>query len=389
MKRRSHSCLIAMTMGIVFLLMAVLYGTINSQLPNASGLKTDYRLLGRPLFKLDISWPKYTEHFTGDVFGVAVNQYAGLVYVAQRGDNVPKVLVFTTDGDFIQAWNTTTLEMPHGIFLANASTNPSIWITDVGNGEFKRHPDCVNPEVTLSCQGAGPGDYTAVDNKALFRCAAGPYGHSIKQYSPAGKLLQVLGSPGKAGSGVNPLQFDQPAEIFVHSSGEIYIVDGDGGMNNRLIKLSKDLQVMWMHGEKGSGMAEFYIPHSVAVDSFQRVWVADRGNKRIQVFNSMTGDWLGSWGSCFTEDAPYSVRLTPDQKYFVVVQLNTNQISLLEAPPVGVIGQCKVVSVIQLAEDIKPHLVDVDLKTGALYVAEIGAQQAQKFTPFTLGTGVL
>ncbi|KAI1903340.1 hypothetical protein AGOR_G00026190 [Albula goreensis] len=350
MKRRSHSCLIAMTMGIVFLLMAVLYGTINSQLPNASGLKTDYRLLGRPLFKLDISWPKYTEHFTGDVFGVAVNQYAGLVYVAQRGDNVPKVLVFTTDGDFIQAWNTTTLEMPHGIFLANASTNPSIWITDVGNG---------------------------------------PYGHSIKQYSPAGKLLQVLGSPGKAGSGVNPLQFDQPAEIFVHSSGEIYIVDGDGGMNNRLIKLSKDLQVMWMHGEKGSGMAEFYIPHSVAVDSFQRVWVADRGNKRIQVFNSMTGDWLGSWGSCFTEDAPYSVRLTPDQKYFVVVQLNTNQISLLEAPPVGVIGQCKVVSVIQLAEDIKPHLVDVDLKTGALYVAEIGAQQAQKFTPFTLGTGVL
>jgi hypothetical protein len=44
---------------------------------------------------------------------------------------------------------------------------------------------------------------------------------------------------GEAGSGVNPLQFDQPAEIFVHSSGEIYIVDGDGGINNRLIKLSK------------------------------------------------------------------------------------------------------------------------------------------------------
>ncbi|KAG7484535.1 hypothetical protein MATL_G00050300 [Megalops atlanticus] len=350
MKRKSHTCLIAMTMGIVFLLTAVLYGTINSQLSDATGLKTDYRLLGRPLYKLDISWPKYTEHFTGDVFGVAVNHLAGLVYVAQRGDNVPKVLVFTTDGDFLQAWNTTTLEMPHGIFLANASTNPSVWITDVGNG---------------------------------------PYGHTIKQYSPSGKLLQVLGSSGKAGSGVNPLQFDQPAEIFVHSSGEIYIVDGDGGLNNRLIKLSKDLQVVWMHGEKGSGLAQFYIPHSVAVDAYQRVWVADRGNKRIQVFNSITGDWLGSWGSCFTEDAPYSVRLTPDQKYFVVVQLNTNQISLLEAPPVGVIGQCRVVSVIQLAEDIKPHLVDLDLKTGALYVAEIGAQQAQKFTPFTLGTSFL
>lgn len=337
--------MIATTMGTIFLLMMVLYGSINSKQAETSGYKQDYGLLGRPLYKLDISWPKFPELFSGEVFGVAVNEFAGVVYVAQRGENVPKVLVFTTDGEFLMAWNSSTLEMPHGIFVAEADTNPTVWVTDVGNG---------------------------------------PYGHSVKQYSPSGKLLQVLGSPGQAGSGVNPLEFDQPAEIFVHRSGEIYIVDGDGGMNNRLIKLSQDLEVLWMHGEKGQGLAQFYIPHSVAVDNFHRVWVADRGNKRIQVFNSVTGDWLGTWGSCFTEDAPYSVRLTADQKYFVVVQLNTNQISVLAAPPVGVIGQCQVVSVIQLAEDVKPHLVDLDLKTGALYVAEIGAQQAQKFTPFNL-----
>lgn len=66
---------------------------------------------------------------------------------------MPKVLVFTTDGEFLMAWNTTTLEMPHGIFLADAATsNPTVWITDVGSG---------------------------------------PYGHSIKQYSPSGNLLQV------------------------------------------------------------------------------------------------------------------------------------------------------------------------------------------------------
>lgn len=43
---------------------------------------------------------------------------------------------------------------------------------------------------------------------------------------------------------MNPLQFDQPAEIFVHSSGEVYIVDGDGGLNNRLIKLSKGTVIL-------------------------------------------------------------------------------------------------------------------------------------------------
>uniref|UniRef100_A0A3P8TB82 NHL repeat-containing protein 3 n=1 Tax=Amphiprion percula TaxID=161767 RepID=A0A3P8TB82_AMPPE len=351
LKKRGHTWLIASSMVSLAVLMMLLYGTIGSQQPGSTSIRHDYQLLGRPLYKLDLSWPKNPELFSGLVFGVAVNQYAGVVYVAQRGDNVPKVLVFTTDGDFLMPWNTTTLEMPHGIFLADAaSLNPTVWITDVGNG---------------------------------------PNGHCIKQYSPSGKLLQVLGTPGKAGSGLDPLQFDQPAEIFVQDSGEMYVVDGDGGMNNRLIKLSKDQEVLWVHGEKGHGMAQFYIPHSVTVDSAQRVWVADRGNKRIQVFNSITGDWLGTWGSCFTEDAPYSVRLTPDKKYFVVVQLNTNQISLLDAPPVGMIGQCRVVSVIQLADEVKPHLVDLDLKTGALYVAEIGAQQAQKFTPFSLGGNFL
>uniref|UniRef100_A0A3B3R8Y6 NHL repeat containing 3 n=1 Tax=Paramormyrops kingsleyae TaxID=1676925 RepID=A0A3B3R8Y6_9TELE len=230
MKRKGNSCLIAVAMGVVFLVMVVFYGTISPQ-PSAAAPNTDYRLLGKPLYKLDISWPKYTEHFTGEVFGVAVNQVAGLVYVAQRGENVPKVLVFSMDGDFLQTWNTSTLEMPHGIFLSNASSNPTVWITDVGNG---------------------------------------PFGHTIKQYSPSGKLLQVLGTAGEAGSSVSPLQFDQPAEIFVHSSGDIYIVDGDGGLNNRLIKLSKDLQVQWMHGEKGAGLGQFYIPHSVTVDSYQR-----------------------------------------------------------------------------------------------------------------------
>ncbi|CAM4728550.1 unnamed protein product [Leuciscus chuanchicus] len=69
---------------------------------------------------------------------------------------------------------------------------------------------------------------------------------------------------------------------------------------------------------------------------------------------------------------------TPDQKYIVVAQLNTNQITLLEAPPIGIIGQCQVISTIELAEDVKPHLVDLDLKSSDLYVAEIGAGQAQK-----------
>lgn len=85
MKKRSHTCLIASSMASLVLLMMVLYGTMSSQQPGGSSLRHDYQLLGRPLYKLELSWPKNPELFTGDVFGVAVNQYAGVVYVAQRG----------------------------------------------------------------------------------------------------------------------------------------------------------------------------------------------------------------------------------------------------------------------------------------------------------------
>nr|XP_060642613.1 NHL repeat-containing protein 3 [Anolis sagrei ordinatus] len=296
----------------------------------------------KPLYKLDVNWPKFPEQLTGQTFCVAVDHIHGLVYIGQRGDNnVPKVVVYGEEGSFLQAWN-TTIEMPHGMFALNTPNASSIWITDVGTGEC---------------------------------------GHTVKQYDPAGKLLQVLGTPGKAGSGTNPLQFDQPAEIFVEETGDIYIVDGDGGMNNRLLKVTEDLKTLWLHGEKGSAVTQFRIPHSVTLDSVGRVWVADRANRRIQVFDKTTGEWLGSWSSCFTEDGPYSVRFTPDEKYIIVAHLNIDKISFLAAPPVGLIGDCVVVDTIQLAKEVRPHLVDVNKQTGAIYVAEIGARQVQRYVP--------
>ncbi|XP_072260002.1 NHL repeat-containing protein 3 [Pyxicephalus adspersus] len=292
------------------------------------------------LFKLDVAWPKDPGLFTGVPFDVAVDHQNSLVYVAQRGDNVSKVLVFTEEGYFKESWSTNTLEMPHGIFAAINPNDQSIWITDVGQGQ---------------------------------------YGHTVKQYSLSGKLLTVLGTPGKAGSNLSPLQFDQPADIFVKTNGDLYIVDGDGGLNNRLLMLTKEFNVQWTLGGNGTKPGEFYIPHCVAVDEFGRVWVADRGNKRIQVFDSVSGEWIGTWDTCFSEDGPYSVRITEDMKYIVVAQLNISRLLFLAFPPIGKIGQCRVVSTIQMADGVRPHLVDVSLMTGSVYVAELGAQQVQRY----------
>ncbi|XP_004711286.1 NHL repeat-containing protein 3 [Echinops telfairi] len=295
----------------------------------------------KPLYRLDLDWPKYSEMFTGTPFCVAVDSANGLVYVAQRGDNIPKILVLSEDGHLLRAWN-YTVDTPHGMFAASTPYEQTVWITDVGSGSF---------------------------------------GHTVKMYNSFGDLVQVLGTPGKKGTDLNPLQFDNPAELYIEDTGEIYIVDGDGGLNNRLLKLSPDFMMLWLHGESGTGPTHFNIPHSVTVDSAGRVWVADRGNKRIQMFDKVTGEWLGMWDDCFTEEGPSSVRFTADGKYVFFAQLNLSRLSFVAAPPAGSVGRCSVVSTIQLADQVSPHLVDVDRKTGAIYVAEIGAKQVQKYIP--------
>ncbi|XP_039209243.1 NHL repeat-containing protein 3 isoform X2 [Crotalus tigris] len=260
----------------LFLLLIVLY-RVGSEL-EVLNQWTTYSLwrIQKPLYKLDLEWPKFPEEFIGQTYCVAVDHLQGLVYVGQRGnDDVPKVSVYSEEGYLVQTWKTTTIEMPHGIFALSTSNGSSVWITDTGN----------------------------------------------------------------------------------------------------------DLKILWLRGENGTAPTQFRIPHSVTVDSVGRVWVADRANWRIQVFEKSTGEWLGSWDNCFTEDGPYSVRFTPDQQYIIVAHLNINKISILAAPPVGLIGDCTVVDTIQLAKEVKPHLLDVSLSTGAIYVAEIGAEQVQKYVP--------
>ncbi|KAM5310796.1 NHL repeat-containing protein 3 isoform 2-T2 [Glossophaga mutica] len=226
------------------------------------------------LYRLDVGWPKHSEYFTGATFCVAVDSLNGLVYVAQRGDDIQKVLLFTEDGYFLRAWN-HTVDLPHGMFASSTPQEQAVWITDVGS----------------------------------------------------------------------------------------------------------DLTVLWLRGERGAGPAEFHVPHSVTVDSFGRVWVADRGNKRVQAFEKDTGAWLGAWDDCFAEEGPSSIRFTPDGQHAVVAQLNLSRLLFLAAPPVGGIGSCSVRHSIQLADQVSPHLVDVSRQTGAIYVAEIGAKQVQKYVP--------
>ena len=136
---------------------------------------------------------------------------------------------------------------------------------------------------------------------------AGTRGHQVHKFSPSGELLMSLGTAGQPGSGPN--QFNQPNDVIVAPDGSIFVSDGhsgqgmtsnaameaglEAGLTARILKFSADGTFIREWGQIGLEHGQFRTPHAMAFDSEGRLWVADRGNHRIEIFNQ-DGDYLDS-----------------------------------------------------------------------------------------------
>ena len=121
----------------------------------------------------------------------------------------------------------------------------------------------------------------------------GGKGQQVFKYSPTGMLLMTLGKAGIAGSGLDT--FNGPSDLVVGATGDIFVADGHYGDNTgRIVRFSKDGKFLKQWGKKGSGPGEFDEPHSIAMDSRGRLFVADRRNNRIQIFDQ-DGKFIDQW----------------------------------------------------------------------------------------------
>jgi sugar lactone lactonase YvrE len=122
----------------------------------------------------------------------------------------------------------------------------------------------------------------------------------VFKFSPDGKVLMRLGRPGVAGNG--PDTFNQPCDVITAPNGDIFVADGHNGQNDspapgstgRIMKFTRDGKFIKQWGRIGSGPGEFRTPHAMAFDSRGRLFVADRGNHRIQIFDQ-EGKYLDSY----------------------------------------------------------------------------------------------
>jgi len=136
---------------------------------------------------------------------------------------------------------------------------------------------------------------------------AGTRGHQVHKFSPKGEKLLSLGVAGKRGNADG--QFNQPNDVIVGPDGSIYVADGHdaqgmttsaaiaeglkNGATSRISKFSPDGKFIKSWGTIGLRHGEFRTPHALAFDSKGRLWVADRGNHRLEIFDQ-DGKYLES-----------------------------------------------------------------------------------------------
>jgi streptogramin lyase len=160
------------------------------------------------------------------------------------------------------------MQTPHGI---HAAEDGSVWVTD-----FAANRD-------------------------------GTKGHQVHKFSADGELLMSLGTAGTPGN--DATHFNQPNDVIVGPDGSIYVSDGhDGqgmtsnqamdegranGQTARIMKFAPDGTFIKEWGQIGVRHGEFRTPHAMEFDAYNRLWVADRGNHRIEIFDQ-DGNYLES-----------------------------------------------------------------------------------------------
>jgi sugar lactone lactonase YvrE len=170
------------------------------------------------------------------------------------------VIKFSMDGRVVDSFGGGLFIWPHGI---DVDPEGNVWVTDA-----------VAPD----------------------RTPPGTRGHQVIKFSPTGEALMTLGTPGVPGDG--PTSFNRPADVVVADNGDIFVADGHaiGGVdgNNRIVKFSADGTFIKTWGEVGYGPGQFHEVHSIAIDVRGRVFVADRFNSRVQIFDQ-DGNFQAIW----------------------------------------------------------------------------------------------
>jgi DNA-binding beta-propeller fold protein YncE len=142
--------------------------------------------------------------------------------------------------------------------------------------------------------------------------------HQVFEFTNDGKeLVRTLGEAGKPGN--DDRHFARPTDIAFLPDGTFFVTDGY--INTRVVKFDRTGQYVMTWGTPGTGPGQFNLPHAIAIDRNKRLYVADRANSRIQIFDD-NGKFIDQWPNI---RRPIDLLVTEDQRLWIA-DLDTNKI---------------------------------------------------------------
>ncbi|MEX2132088.1 MAG: hypothetical protein WD772_11455, partial [Pseudohongiellaceae bacterium] len=187
------------------------------------------------------------------------------------GSTVDPIVKLDQNGNVVASLGAGLIAWPHGMDVDHEG---NIWVADARSAtpqELQQFPNATN------------------------------LGHTVLKFSPTGELLLTIGTPGMAGDPPNALT--EPNDVLIAPDGTIFIGETHGAQfqdapapdaKSRITRWAPDGTYLGSFGEWGFEDGQLRSPHSLAMDSQGRLFVADRGNRRIQIF-SQTGEHLDTW----------------------------------------------------------------------------------------------
>jgi 6-bladed beta-propeller protein len=249
-------------------LLAIVFAAVFAQTPANNDLPNPYRTVENH-FKLPAG------RMWGAISAVDIDKDGRSVWIAERcGGNsgcptnpsVDPVLLFDSSGKLVRSFGAGLIMSPHGIYVDGEG---NVWVTDYADNAPRGGRGVRGP--------AGAA-------------GAATKGHQVIKFSPEGKVLLTLGTAGGAN---DTGYFYQPNDVLVAPNGDIFVSQSHG-RGGSVLKFDKAGKFIKQFGKPGSGAGEFNVPHALAMDSRGRLFVADRGNNRIQIFDQ-EGQFIAEW----------------------------------------------------------------------------------------------
>ncbi len=278
-------------------------------------------------------------------------------YDSCAGSSVAPVMKFDSSGKLVKSFGAGMFVFPHKIYV---DADGNVWVVDGRSAnprERKKYPD----------------------DK--------PKGHVVVKFSPEGKVLLTIGTPGLAGN--PPQALTEPCSVVTLPNGDILIAEGHAGQYPgqgpdsvaRISRFTKDGKFVKSFGRWGSAPGEFKTPHDIALDAQGRLFVADRGNMRVQILDP-DGGFVAEWAQF---GRPSGVYIRDDTIYVADSESNGLPFAVHPGWKRGIrIGSVKTGDVLYRIPDplemqgtSAAEGLAVDAK-GNVYGAEVGPRQLVK-----------